>query len=149
LHAPIGDDLTLALREFVVNSQIPNLNLNPSFDHNLCISSLNGQYEGTLDIYNSKKFQWYLGGFIWCLLTLSTKALNIMDFHMSVIPKVGVHLGVIRLNPLCFSMTFFNVYINHVWGCINIKFSLSLKSLVALIVDGSFFHIKEYFFLKI
>jgi hypothetical protein len=48
LHNLIENHLTLILRGFVIGSQISNLTLNPSFDHNSCISSLNGQCEGTL-----------------------------------------------------------------------------------------------------
>jgi hypothetical protein len=59
LHAQIRDDLTLALRGFVVKSQIPNLTLDHSFDHNSCILGLNEQCEGTLGIYILKSFQWY------------------------------------------------------------------------------------------
>jgi hypothetical protein len=48
LHAPIENDLTLVLRGFVVRSQVPNFTPDPSFDHNLCISGLNGHCKGTL-----------------------------------------------------------------------------------------------------
>jgi hypothetical protein len=48
-HAPIGVHLALALKEFVIRSQIPNLNLDLSFDHNLCILNLNESCEGTLN----------------------------------------------------------------------------------------------------
>jgi hypothetical protein len=58
-HTPIKDHLTLALRRFVVGSQIPNLTPNLSFDHNSCISCLNEQCEGTLGIYTLIPFQWY------------------------------------------------------------------------------------------
>jgi hypothetical protein len=43
LHAPIKDDLTFALRGFVVESQIFNLIPDLSFDQNSCVSSLNEQ----------------------------------------------------------------------------------------------------------
>jgi hypothetical protein len=76
-HAPIKAHLTVAIREFVVESQIPNLTPNPSFDHNSCISSLNEQCEDTLGIYILIPFQWCFGGPNWCLFTLSTKAPNI------------------------------------------------------------------------
>jgi hypothetical protein len=46
--SPIGDDLTPDLRGFVVESQIGNLTLDLSFDHNSCISNVNGQCKGTL-----------------------------------------------------------------------------------------------------
>jgi hypothetical protein len=41
LHAPIKYHLIPSLRGFVVGSQIFNLILDPSFDHNLCILGLN------------------------------------------------------------------------------------------------------------
>jgi hypothetical protein len=41
LHSPIKDHLALALRGFVVKSQIRNLTFGPSFDHNSRILSLN------------------------------------------------------------------------------------------------------------
>jgi hypothetical protein len=41
LDALIRDNLIVALRGFVVGSQISNLTPNPSFDHNSCILSLN------------------------------------------------------------------------------------------------------------
>jgi hypothetical protein len=43
LHALINDLFTLALRGFVVGSQIPNLISDLSFDHNSCFSDLNEQ----------------------------------------------------------------------------------------------------------
>jgi len=49
MHAPIEVHLAPTLRGFVVNSQIPNLNPNPSFDNNLCILNLNEYCESTLD----------------------------------------------------------------------------------------------------
>jgi hypothetical protein len=49
MHAPIKVHLAPTLRGFVVNSQISNLNPNPSFDHNLCILNLNEYCESTLD----------------------------------------------------------------------------------------------------
>ncbi len=47
-HSPIGNDLTLDLRGFVVGTQIRNLIPNLSFDHNSCISSVNWQCMGIL-----------------------------------------------------------------------------------------------------
>ncbi len=41
LHAPIRYHLSPTLRGFMVQSQIENLTLGPSFDHNSCTSSLN------------------------------------------------------------------------------------------------------------
>jgi len=80
--------------------------LNLSFDHNSCISGLNEQCEGTLNIYRLRIVQWYHGHPIWCLLAFSTKILNIQDSYTNATPKVKVHLGVIGLNLLhCPSLT--------------------------------------------
>ncbi len=58
----IESHLTPPFKGLVVGSQIHNLTPTPSFDHNLCKSSLNEQCEGTLSIYISINFQWCLGG---------------------------------------------------------------------------------------
>ncbi len=50
LYTLIGDNLTPSLRGFVIGSQVSNLTLDLSFDHNSCISNLSGQCEGTLNI---------------------------------------------------------------------------------------------------
>jgi hypothetical protein len=63
--APIGAHLTPFLKGFMVGSQIPNLTFGLSFDHKLCISSLNEQCEDTLSSYILKPFQWYLGRPTW------------------------------------------------------------------------------------
>jgi hypothetical protein len=99
-HIPIGDHLTPTLRKFVIRNQILNLIIDPSFDHNSCISYLNEQCEGTLDIYTLKPFQWDLGGSIWCSFSFSTKALNIQDSRTNATPKVGMHLGIIGFHFL-------------------------------------------------
>jgi hypothetical protein len=41
-------------------------------------------------------------GLIWCLFDILIKVLNVHNFCMGAIPKVGVHLGVIGLHPLHF-----------------------------------------------
>ncbi len=43
----------------VVESQIANLTLDPSFDHNLCCRCPNGSCKAILDIYTSRPFQLY------------------------------------------------------------------------------------------
>jgi hypothetical protein len=100
LHALIGDDLTFSLRGFVIGSQIFNLILDLSFDCNSCISSVIEQCKVILGIYASKPFQWYHGYLIGCLFTFSTMALNIQDSYRNAIPKMGVHLELIRPNFL-------------------------------------------------
>ncbi len=56
LHALIEAHLTLSFKEFMIRSQILNLIIAPSFDHNSCKSSLNEQCDGTLSIYDSRNF---------------------------------------------------------------------------------------------
>jgi hypothetical protein len=73
-HTPIKAYLALALKGFVVGSEIFNLNFNPSFYYNSCISGVNEQCKGILSSYILKHFQWYFGGRNWCLFTFSTKA---------------------------------------------------------------------------
>jgi hypothetical protein len=65
-HVTIRDHLTPTLRGFVIGSQISNMIPAPSFDHNSCILGLNEQFDGILNIYTSRPFQWYFGGLIWC-----------------------------------------------------------------------------------
>jgi hypothetical protein len=129
LHVPIEDDLTLTLRGFVVGSQISNLTLDFSFYCNSCISSVIEQCKGILGIYISKHFQWYHGGLIGCVFTFSTRALNIQNSHTSAIPKVGVHLEVIKFNflhspPLmkvCHSWTHFLGFMLPLHSTLNFK----------------------------
>ncbi len=128
LHAPIDNLLTPALRGFVVENQIYNLTLGPSFDHNSCISYLNEQREETLGIYTSRTFQWYLGGPIWCLFAFSTKALNIQNSCMGATPKMGVHLGSIGLHFLHY-IPFVIVF--HIWTHFLSLMGLCIPHLVA------------------
>jgi hypothetical protein len=44
----------------MVRNQIDILTLNLSFSYNLCYKYLNGSYKLILDIYISKKIQWYM-----------------------------------------------------------------------------------------
>ncbi len=56
--------------------------------------------QGNFKHLRFKKFLIVSWGPNWCLFVFSTKVLNICNFHMSVSPKVGVHLGIIGLHPL-------------------------------------------------
>ncbi len=71
-----------------------------AFDHNSCQSCLNEQCKGILSIYISRPPYWCPRGLIWCLFTFLTKALNIRNSSTNVIPKMGIHLGVIKFHPL-------------------------------------------------
>jgi hypothetical protein len=86
-------------RILVVGSQISNLTLGLSFDHNLCFKCPNGSCEPILDIYVPRAFQWCkelcnLMGFdpynhslkIWKSIEIPT-------------PKVGAHMGMWKFIP--------------------------------------------------
>jgi len=81
-HTPIKAYLAHTLKGFMVGSEIFNLNLNPSFDYNSCISSLNEQCKGILGSYILKHFQWYFGGSNWCSFTLLTKVFECIPTWM-------------------------------------------------------------------
>jgi hypothetical protein len=78
----------------VVRSQIANLTLGLSFSHNLCLKCPNGLCEPILNIYILKNFQWYKKrlnpmGFDPC-----NRSLKIRESIRTLVPKVGVPLGV-------------------------------------------------------
>jgi hypothetical protein len=85
LHVPIGDDLTPTLRGFVVESQIPNLTLDFSFDCNSCISGVIEQCKGILGIYISM-ISW---GFHWVLVHL----FNYGSEHLRLLHKCNSQSG--------------------------------------------------------
>ncbi len=58
-HATYTQGNRVDSRLLVVRSQIVNLTLGPSFDHNLCFRYPNGSSEPILDIYVPRAFQWY------------------------------------------------------------------------------------------
>ncbi len=58
-HSTYTHRVRLDSRLLVVESQIANLTLGLSFDHNLCCRCPNGSCEGILDIYTSRPFQQY------------------------------------------------------------------------------------------
>jgi hypothetical protein len=71
-----------------------NLIPNPSFGHNLCLKYPNGSYEPILDIYISKKIQWYKEFFNPMIFYSYNCLLKIQESIRTPTPKVGVHLGV-------------------------------------------------------
>jgi hypothetical protein len=88
----------------VVESQIANLTLDPSFSHNLCFRCPNGQCEPILDIYVPRAFQWYK----YFLKPLSFDAFNrplkIWESTGTPTPKVELPWGV-RVHSLTPSHT--------------------------------------------
>jgi hypothetical protein len=86
----------------VVGSQIANLTLDLSFDHNLCYRYPNGSYETILNIYTSKPFRWYKEHFNTRCFDPCNQALNFWEsqrtpsshfweceFHPHTFLKVG------------------------------------------------------------
>jgi hypothetical protein len=83
----------------VVRSQIGNLILDLSFDHNLCLKCPNGWCEPISDIYVPRDFQWYKEilnpvGFDPC-----NHSLKIWESTRTPTPKVGAPLGVWGFTP--------------------------------------------------
>jgi hypothetical protein len=74
-----------------VKSQIVNLIPDLSLGHNLCFEYPNGSYEPILDIYVSKKFQWYKLLFNPMNFDLWNLSLKIQKSIM-----ISTHLGVYR-----------------------------------------------------
>jgi hypothetical protein len=74
----------------MVRSQIDNL----TFGHNLCFKYPNGSCKRILDIYVSKKFQWYNKLFNPMSFDPCNCPLKIWVSIRTPIPKVGIHLGV-------------------------------------------------------
>jgi hypothetical protein len=76
----------------MVENQIGNLTLDPSFDHNLCFRYPNGSYEAISDIYVPRNFQWKKEFFNSMNFDPCNRPLKIQESIPT--PKVGAHLGV-------------------------------------------------------
>jgi hypothetical protein len=93
----------------VVGSQITNLTLGLSFDHNLCFKCSNGQYKPILDIYASINFQWNKKIFkemsfdpCDCALKIWESFWNFNSQHGSLLGSVRVHsLTLFALSGAC------------------------------------------------
>jgi hypothetical protein len=79
---------------FVVGSQIANLTLKLSFDHNLCFKCWNGSCEPISDIFVSISFQWYKELFKAMGFDPCNRSLKIRESTRTPTPNMGVHLGV-------------------------------------------------------
>jgi hypothetical protein len=86
-------------RLLVVESQIGNLNLGPSFGHNLCFTCPNGSCKSILDICIPRAFQWYKDLFNPMRFVPCNHSLKIWESIVTPTPKVGAHLGVWRFIP--------------------------------------------------
>jgi len=86
----------------VVRSQIANLTLGLSFDHNLCFRCSNGWWELILDIYVPRVFQWYKERFNSLIFDPCNYPLKIWESIGTRTPKMEVHLGVWGFIPSLF-----------------------------------------------
>jgi hypothetical protein len=90
----------------VVRSQTANLTPSPSFDHNLCCRCPNGSCKAILNIYTSRRFQWYKEDFNARCFYPCNQALSFQEsqrtpsshfweceFHPHTCPKVGLQQG--------------------------------------------------------
>jgi hypothetical protein len=82
----------------VVGSQIVNLIIGFSFDHNLCFRCPNGLCKPILDISVPRAFQWYKEFFNLMGFDPCNRSMKIWESIRTPTPKVGVHLGVWRFN---------------------------------------------------
>jgi hypothetical protein len=83
----------------VVGSQIVNLILGPSFDHNLCFRCPNESCKPISDIYVPRAFQWYKERLNSMIFFPYNRSRKIQEFTGTPTPKVGVPLGVWRFIP--------------------------------------------------
>ncbi len=83
----------------VGRNQIADLIPGPSFNYNLCFSCPNGSCEPISNIYVPRYVQWYKDFFNPMNLTPCNCPLKIRQFTKTLIPKMGVHLGVWRFIP--------------------------------------------------
>jgi hypothetical protein len=77
----------------VVENQIDNLTPNLSFGHSLCFKCPNGSYKIVLNIYVSRALQWYKEFFHPMSFDPFNCLLKIWKSIGTLIPKVGIHLG--------------------------------------------------------
>jgi hypothetical protein len=84
-------------RLLVVESEIVNLALGPSFDHNLCFKCPNGSCKPILDIYVPKAFQWYEGLHNPMNFDPFNYSLKIQESIGTPTPKVGSSLGSVEV----------------------------------------------------
>jgi len=93
-HASCTQGNWVDARLLVVRSQTANLTPDLSFGHNLCFRCPNGWCKRILEIYVSIAFQWYKELLEPLGFDLRNHSLNIRESTMTLIPNMGVHLGV-------------------------------------------------------
>jgi hypothetical protein len=86
----------------VVESQIVNLTLGPSFDHNFCFMYPNGSSEPISNIYIPRSFPGYKELFNLISFDPWNRPLKIRESIGTPIPKVKTHLGVWGFIPSTF-----------------------------------------------
>ncbi len=77
----------------MVGSQTNSLTLDLFLGHNLCFKYPNGSYEPILDIFVPRAFQWYKKLFKPMNFDLYNHPIKIRKYIETLIPKMGVHLG--------------------------------------------------------
>jgi len=80
-------------RLLMIESQIANLTLDLSFDHNLCLKYPNGWCKPILDIYVPRSFQWHKELFNSMNFDSYHRLLKVWKSIRTPTPKMGVHLG--------------------------------------------------------
>ncbi len=98
LHVRKSSDSWLLM----VGSQVANLILVPSFNHNLCFKCPNGSCEPILNIYVPRAFQWYNKVFNPLSFDPCNNSLKIWESTMTLIPKVEAPLGMWGFIPHIF-----------------------------------------------
>jgi hypothetical protein len=96
---PTHKEIKVIFWLLVVGSQIGNLILDLSFDHNLCFRYPSGSCEPILDIYVLRVFQWCKELFNLMSFDPWNCLLKIRKYIGISTPKVGAHLGVWRFIP--------------------------------------------------
>jgi len=93
----------------VVKNQIANLTPGLCFGHNLCIRCPNGSCKLVTDIYVPRSFQWCKEHLNPMSFDPCNRPLKIWESIGTITPKMGVHLGSVRLHSLTFFCTFRSV----------------------------------------
>jgi len=102
LHATCMQGNRVNSQLLVVECQIANLTPSLSFGHNLCFRCLNGSCKPILNIFVSIAFQRYKELFNPLSFDAYNRFLNTRESTGTLIPKVGVPLGVWGSIPSCF-----------------------------------------------
>jgi hypothetical protein len=107
---PIGAHLAPIFKGFMVESQISNLTLAPSFDHNSCKLGLNEQFKVTLSIYASRNLLMVSWGPNLVLVCLSNQGSKHSQLLHECNSQSGSALGSYWVPSLAFSPIFESVF---------------------------------------